>query len=90
MVEFMSSRWAGQCGTLEEYIPGSYEKHSSNKPAGRATPVRDNFAISDQNTPQAFSHFTLDHSGGKEVVVDIQGAEVGNMYIFTDPQVSSP
>lgn len=35
------------------------------------------------NTPQAFSHFTYCHSGGKLLICDIQG--VGDKY--TDPQI---
>lgn len=38
-----------------------------------------------RQTPHAFSHFTLEHSGGRQVVVDIQG--VGSM--LTDPQIHS-
>ena len=36
-----------------------------------------------RNTPQAFSHFTYQHSDGQMVVCDIQG--VHDMY--TDPQI---
>jgi elongation factor 2 kinase len=36
-----------------------------------------------RNTPHAFSHFTFDESGGREIVVDVQG--VGDL--FTDPQI---
>ena len=40
-------------------------------------------ALTDRNTPQAFSHFTFVKSNKTEIVVDIQG--VGDCY--TDPQV---
>eukprot|EP01043_Picozoa_sp_COSAG02_P079815 COSAG02_NODE_18663_length_926_cov_1.207981_1_plen_106_part_10 len=36
-------------------------------------------------TPQAFSHFSFDASGGRQLIVDIQG--VGDLY--TDPAVHS-
>jgi elongation factor 2 kinase len=37
------------------------------------------------NTPQAFSHFTYEHSRGRILVCDIQG--VGDTW--TDPQIHS-
>jgi len=36
-----------------------------------------------RNTPHAFSHWTWEHSRGRDIVVDIQG--VGDLY--TDPQI---
>lgn len=36
-----------------------------------------------RNTPQAFSHWTLQHSQGRFLVCDIQG--VGD--VWTDPQI---
>jgi elongation factor 2 kinase len=76
MVEFLNEEEKGQFGSLERYLPGNYEKHST------ANPILP-FALNDRNTPQAFSHFTFEQSGGKELVVDVQG--VGDVY--TDPQV---
>ena len=36
-------------------------------------------------TPQAFSHFSWHHTGGRKLVMDVQG--VGDIY--TDPQIIS-
>ena len=38
-----------------------------------------------RRTPQAFSHFSHEHTGGKLMVVDIQGVDD----YYTDPQVHS-
>jgi len=59
---------------VEPHIDGEYRKHNNN--TGVVTPE-------ERNTPQAFSHFTLEATRSQMVVVDIQG--VGDMY--TDPQI---
>lgn len=61
---------------VEQLLRGHYAKHSNN--FGFVSPE-------DRNTPQAFSHWTWVHSGGKLLVCDIQG--VGDLY--TDPQIHS-
>uniref|UniRef100_A0A7S1N9K8 Alpha-type protein kinase domain-containing protein n=1 Tax=Eutreptiella gymnastica TaxID=73025 RepID=A0A7S1N9K8_9EUGL len=61
---------------VEPLLHGYYKKHSNN------------FGFvdrEDRNTPQAFSHWSYQHSGGKIIVVDLQG--VGDQY--TDPQIHS-
>lgn len=58
---------------IEKYIQGEYVKHSNNYGA----------VSGDRNTPQAFSHFSYEKSGGKLIVVDIQGVND----IYTDPQI---
>ncbi|KAL1496419.1 hypothetical protein AB1Y20_016374 [Prymnesium parvum] len=58
----------------EPFLEGGFTKHSSNSGFVTDEEVR--------NTPHAFSHFTFEQSGGKEIVVDVQG--VGDLY--TDPQ----
>mmetsp|Transcript_461 Transcript_461/g.846 ORF Transcript_461/g.846 Transcript_461/m.846 type:complete len:558 (-) Transcript_461:102-1775(-) len=59
---------------IERFIPGRYKKHNNNY----------GFVSEDErNTPQAFSHFTLEASAHSLLVVDIQG--VGDRY--TDPQI---
>jgi len=63
---------------LEMYLPGEYIKFNSNS----------DFALKNHDpnfhmTPQAFSHFTWEHSKHTEIVVDIQGV---NEY-YTDPQI---
>ena len=60
----------------ERYIPGEYRKHNNN-----------NGYVSEyeRNTPQTFSHFTYEASGGTILIADIQG--VNDLY--TDPQIHS-
>eukprot|EP01012_Entosiphon_sulcatum_P063764 TRINITY_DN9177_c0_g1_i1.p1 TRINITY_DN9177_c0_g1~~TRINITY_DN9177_c0_g1_i1.p1 ORF type:complete len:743 (+),score=81.78 TRINITY_DN9177_c0_g1_i1:68-2296(+) len=62
--------------SVEPFLAGTYHKHNNN--LGFTSYL-------ERNTPQAFSHFTYVASGGKHLVVDIQG--VGDAY--TDPQVHS-
>ncbi|VDL60897.1 unnamed protein product [Hymenolepis diminuta] len=59
---------------IERYMDGEYRKYNSNSGYVDDKP---------RNTPQAFSHFTFEHSGHRLLVVDIQG--VGDLY--TDPQI---
>jgi hypothetical protein len=61
---------------VEPYIIGDYKKYNNN--CGYVS-------YDERNTPQAFSHFTAEHTRERYLVVDIQG--VGDMY--TDPQVHS-
>jgi len=61
---------------VEPFLDGKYLKHSNNW--GFVDPA-------DRNTPQAFSHFTYQHSRGSCIVVDIQGVND----IYTDPQIHS-
>ena len=80
----------GSYGFGESYLEGEYIKHNSNN--GFVNP-RDGMlggdkTTTDWDTPQAFSHFTLEVSAKENpacpiIVVDIQG--VGNT--FTDPQI---
>eukprot|EP00741_Cyanophora_paradoxa_P023839 tig00021680_g23026.t1 len=60
---------------VERYLEGEYIKYNSNV----------GYTDERRNTPQAFSHFTFEKSGGRLLVVDIQG--VGDLY--TDPQIHS-
>jgi hypothetical protein len=64
-----------QICSAEYYIEGKFEKHNNNFGY-----INDD---TDRNTPQAFSHFSYEETGGQLIVVDIQG--VGDMY--TDPQI---
>ncbi|XP_048576813.1 myosin heavy chain kinase C-like [Nematostella vectensis] len=75
LIKFNGGPWAGEFAVMEPFLEGSYVKHSRNVPAGRPMTPR--------VTPQAFSHFTYDITGGQELVCDIQG--VNNDY--TDPQI---
>eukprot|EP00005_Dracoamoeba_jomungandri_P013134 CAMPEP_0174264422 /NCGR_PEP_ID=MMETSP0439-20130205/22408_1 /TAXON_ID=0 /ORGANISM="Stereomyxa ramosa, Strain Chinc5" /LENGTH=467 /DNA_ID=CAMNT_0015350281 /DNA_START=60 /DNA_END=1463 /DNA_ORIENTATION=- len=61
------------CG-VERYIAGPYRKHNNN--FGYVSDL-------ERNTPQAFSHFTFEASGGQILLCDIQG--VNDLY--TDPQI---
>lgn len=63
------------CYCLERYLGGKYVKYNSNV----------GFTDHHRNTPQAYSHFTFERSGGRLIIVDIQG--VGDLY--TDPQIHS-
>ena len=59
----------------ERFIAGDYEKHSGNNGFVQQTHHR--------MTPHAFSHFTYVKSGGRRMVVDIQGVSD----LWTDPQI---
>lgn len=61
---------------VEPWLDGKFNKYSNNYGF---------ISYQDRNTPQAFSHFTYCHSGGKLLICDIQG--VGDKY--TDPQIHS-
>lgn len=61
----------------EKFIEGNYEKHSGNNGFVQEAHHR--------MTPHAFSHFSYVMTGGKRMIVDIQG--VGDLW--TDPQVHS-
>jgi len=63
---------------IEMYLPGEYIKFNSNSDFAMRT-CDANY----HQTPQAFSHFTWEHSKRTEIVVDVQG--VGEYY--TDPQI---
>eukprot|EP00241_Pyramimonas_parkeae_P022580 CAMPEP_0114320800 /NCGR_PEP_ID=MMETSP0059-20121206/26167_1 /TAXON_ID=36894 /ORGANISM="Pyramimonas parkeae, Strain CCMP726" /LENGTH=201 /DNA_ID=CAMNT_0001448297 /DNA_START=324 /DNA_END=927 /DNA_ORIENTATION=+ len=63
------------CCCVEPLLEGRYHKHNNN----------DGHVGSDRDTPQAFSHFTYEHSKRKLLVCDIQG--VADFY--TDPQIHS-
>ena len=60
---------------LEPWIPGKYEKFTSN--AGHIS--------ADSDVAQAFSHFTYEKTGGEILVSDIQGVRT----TLTDPQIHS-
>eukprot|EP01006_Ploeotia_vitrea_P024130 TRINITY_DN56869_c0_g1_i1.p1 TRINITY_DN56869_c0_g1~~TRINITY_DN56869_c0_g1_i1.p1 ORF type:complete len:690 (+),score=46.21 TRINITY_DN56869_c0_g1_i1:168-2072(+) len=64
---------------IESFIDGTYAKFNTN--AGSLTVSTETGRV--RSTPQAFSHYTFERSGKKELVVDIQG--VGALY--TDPQI---
>eukprot|EP01113_Clastostelium_recurvatum_P018709 TRINITY_DN2203_c0_g1_i1.p1 TRINITY_DN2203_c0_g1~~TRINITY_DN2203_c0_g1_i1.p1 ORF type:complete len:679 (-),score=186.11 TRINITY_DN2203_c0_g1_i1:69-2105(-) len=68
------------CGA-EPFIEGDYQKHNSNY--GFVNTSYGHDSNESRNTPQAFSHFTYQHSGKELIVVDIQG--VSDFY--TDPQI---
>ena len=60
------------CDALSRYVPGEFKKFNNNW----------DWAEDKRNTPQAFSHWTLQYSNGRALVCDIQG--VGD--VWTDPQ----
>jgi len=59
---------------VEPYLTGRFTKYNNNDGWCSAD---------DRNTPQAFSHFSYEHTRHEMLVVDIQG--VGDVY--TDPQI---
>eukprot|EP01113_Clastostelium_recurvatum_P027764 TRINITY_DN3359_c0_g1_i3.p1 TRINITY_DN3359_c0_g1~~TRINITY_DN3359_c0_g1_i3.p1 ORF type:complete len:785 (-),score=166.46 TRINITY_DN3359_c0_g1_i3:106-2343(-) len=61
------------CG-VEPHVEGKYIKYNNN--SGYV-------GTDDRNTPQAFSHFTYEHSNHQLLIIDIQG--VADWY--TDPQI---
>jgi myosin-heavy-chain kinase len=63
------SMWCG----LEHYIGGEFKKQSNNHGG----------VLEPRNTPQAFSHFTWEHTKHNLIVVDLQGVDDD----YTDPQV---
>eukprot|EP01006_Ploeotia_vitrea_P038375 TRINITY_DN66228_c9_g9_i1.p1 TRINITY_DN66228_c9_g9~~TRINITY_DN66228_c9_g9_i1.p1 ORF type:complete len:279 (+),score=26.83 TRINITY_DN66228_c9_g9_i1:29-865(+) len=71
---YMITRDDGTMLAVEPYISGDYKKYNNNfgyvSHEGR-------------NTPQAFSHFSYEHSNHRMLIVDVQG--VGDVY--TDPQI---
>lgn len=72
----------------ERFLPGVFCKYNSNH--GYV-----NFDAPDSEIAQAFSHFTFQASGGKHMVLDLQGVYLGKAQryrphlILTDPQVVS-
>jgi hypothetical protein len=66
---------------IDESNFASWEGFVANCPLESLAPVPDEHAT--RLTPQAFSHFSFYHSGGEQLVCDIQG--VGDLY--TDPQI---
>ena len=60
----------------------AFERHF-NAPAARRTLLTSGAALQVRSTPQAFSHFSFEHTGGQALVVDIQGVHD----LYTDPQI---
>jgi len=61
---------------MEHFIEGDYTKFNSNS----------GFVSDDlRRTPQAFSHFSFEHSGREKMIIDIQGVND----LWTDPQIHS-
>ena len=72
MVTFISASYGrrkvnNELVAIEMFVPGKYVKFNSNSDFALAS-GDPNF----HKTPQAFSHFTWQHSGHKEIIVDIQ------------------
>jgi hypothetical protein len=65
----------------EAYVDGPYVKHQNN--AGSVLEVGSAEHHRLRLTPQAFSHWTFDRSGGRLIVVDMQGVDD----LYTDPQI---
>jgi hypothetical protein len=79
-------RQSGDVYIAEPFLVGEFFKH--NDPAANILGMQEGFADEHdfvRMTPQAFSHFTMHHTRGRKLVMDIQG--VGDT--FTDPQIIS-
>lgn len=70
---------------VEPELSGQYIKFNSNNGYVASATSSNSLGSLEHEIPQAFSHFTYDHSQGLEIVVDIQG--VG--FRYTDPQLHS-
>lgn len=73
---------------VEERLSGDYQKYNDNNGnilSAHASSAAEKSKRRRIKLAQAFSHFTFEETGGKEMVVDIQG--VGHKY--TDPQLHS-
>lgn len=62
--------------SVEAFVFGMFDKYSTNSGA----------VLSDRRTPQAFSHFTFEHSKRSLICVDVQGVDD----LYTDPAVHAP
>eukprot|EP00026_Physarum_polycephalum_P001557 Phypoly_transcript_01559.p1 GENE.Phypoly_transcript_01559~~Phypoly_transcript_01559.p1 ORF type:complete len:683 (+),score=110.62 Phypoly_transcript_01559:158-2206(+) len=72
VLEIVKEKGIMWCG-LEHYIGGEFKKQSNNHGG----------VLEPRNTPQAFSHFTWEHTKHNMIVVDLQGVDDD----YTDPQV---
>lgn len=70
---------SGRAFLVEDLVKGTFQKWTNNGL----------FQANTNNTPVAFSHWTLQKSNGFELVCDIQGWTDGSSFIFTDPQIHS-
>jgi len=70
---------------VEARLTGKYEKYNSNNGFVLRNGEKANSSERVTDLPQAFSHFTFEMTGGKEMVVDIQGTPIK----YTDPQLHS-
>ena len=73
----------GVCYFVEAFVPGDYKKHNNNAGYVGNSNMSTHASEAVRSTPQAFSHFTFVHSGGRQMCVDIQGVNE----LFTDPQI---
>jgi hypothetical protein len=63
---------------VEPMIEGEFIKFNSN--SGH---------VNGANVMQALSHFSYDHTGGQELLCDLQGGRYSSSYVLTDPVVMS-
>ena len=73
-------KWKGKYITVEEFIPGEFEKHINNN--GKLCFTESTIV---SNKAEAFVHYTYEKSKSKLMVVDIQGID----QIFVDPEIAS-
>jgi hypothetical protein len=62
---------------VEAFVQGEYKKHNNNTGFignnNMASDKQNDAGAAIRATPQAFSHFTYEHTGGALMIVDIQG-----------------
>ena len=69
---------AGDAVTVEDFIPGEYEKFVSN-----------NGTLKFHGTLSSFTHFSYYCSKQRLVIVDLQGVRTSKGYTLTDPAIHS-
>mmetsp|Transcript_146827 Transcript_146827/g.267643 ORF Transcript_146827/g.267643 Transcript_146827/m.267643 type:complete len:1031 (-) Transcript_146827:41-3133(-) len=76
-----SKSWP-ECFIVESYLRGVFVKFNNNSGYVQRTHAASDVA-------QAFSHFSYHESGGRMLVVDVQGIYSGESLTLSDPQVLS-
>jgi len=85
--------------SIEPYLKGNFAKWSGSLGAADVEikeEIKENDNDSKKNSnseilllAQSFSHFTYEYTKHKLMVVDVQGAKVGDQYLLTDPVIHS-
>lgn len=73
-VSGLSGCSVGEYITVEDFIPGKFEKFVTNTGVAK-----------ERGTLSSFAHFTYDQTGGDMLIVDLQGVRRLTAYELTDP-----